>query len=402
MAILATTPNLADLGRQLGQLEQLNLIHLAAVQPELEYIFRHALLQESAYQSLVRADRRRIHRAAGQALEGLFSGQPQSPGLSLQLARHFEEAADDARAIHYYTLAGDAALALYANVEAVAAYTCALAAAERLPADAERSPTAVETWQRLFTGRGRALELNSQFDAALANYQAMARRAEMLGNRRLALTAAVATGQLYATATPLFDPPQAERMADAALAEARALGDETTEAKILWNQLNLYRFTQRNPQARISGERSLEIANRLGLQEQAALDLNDLIHVYADLGLWPLAHQAADDAGRLWRGAGQHRHVGRQPGHHGPLQQPAGRFRHRAQPGPGVPTRLSAAIGNLWGQSYSISGMTWPYWYSGQTRPCHRNEPGGPARWAPGRVCGGRSPRPGAPGLHFR
>src|SRR5690349_5184404 len=104
MLILTNIQKLAELGRQMGRLEQLNLIRLAAAQPELEYTFCHALLQEGAYQSLLRADRRRIHLAAGQALESLAADKPPSAGLWLQLARHFAEASDQARAVHYYTL----------------------------------------------------------------------------------------------------------------------------------------------------------------------------------------------------------------------------------------------------------------------------------------------------------
>jgi len=365
MTALETRQNPAELGRQLSQLEQLDLIRLAAVRPELEYVFRHALLEESAYHTLVRADRRRIHRAAGQALEILFSDNPQSSGLSLQLARHFEEAADDARALRYYVLAGDAAAAQYANTEAVTAYTRALDAAERTTLGAQPSPTPIETWQHLFASRGRALELNSQYLEALANYEAMARRAEALGSRHLALSAAVSIGQLYATATPLFDPPQAERMAEVALSEARALGDEGTEAKILWNQLNLYRFTRRNSQARLSGEQSLEIANRLGLKEQAALTLNDLIHIYSALGLWAQARQAADDAGRQWRALGNRAMLADSLATTSLYSSLVGDFATalgRAQEA----QQLSVTIGNLWGQSYSFSGMALPNWYLGQ------------------------------------
>ena len=299
-----------------------------------------------------------MHLAAGQALEALFSGAAQPLEFSLQLARHFEEATEDARAVYYYALAGDAARALYANTEAVAAYGGALACAERSSTDAA-------TWEHLFMWRGRALELNSQYDGALANYQAMARRAETLGDRHLALTAAVASGQLYATATPLFDPPLAERLAEAALAEARALGDEATEAKILWNQLNLYRFTQRNPQARVLGERSLEIARRLDLKEQAALALNDLIHVYADLGLWAEARTTAEAAAGAWRELGNTAMLAdclSTTALYGSLLGEFSTALSQAREA----QWLSVAIGNLWGQSYSFSGMVWPYWYTGQ------------------------------------
>ena len=356
MTDLTPLPDVDTLTRQLAHIERANLIRLAGAEPELEYIFRHALVQESAYQSLVRADRRRVHRAAGLALEALSNGAP-TLGLALQLARHFEEAADDPRAIHYYALAGDAALKLFANAEAVAAYSRALAAAQR-------SSTTRETWEHLFSRRGRALELNSQYDTALANYQAMAQRAAALGDRRLGLAAAVAIGQLYATTTPLYDPAQAESMADSALAEARALGDEAAEAKILWNQLNLFRFTQRNPRARVVGEESLAIAQRLGLQEQAALDLNDLIHVYVDLGLWPEGQQAAAQVGRLWRELGNTAMLADSLATVSLYTSLRGDFAAALSQAEEA-YRLSLSIGNLWGQSYSLSGMTWPHWYTG-------------------------------------
>jgi tetratricopeptide (TPR) repeat protein len=358
MSLLTTTDNFASLTDQLAQLEQRGLIRLAIAQPELAYLFRHALLQESAYTSLLRANRRLIHRAAGQALEEALAGQPPTPELMLPLARHFEEAGDDPRALSYYTQAGDAALALYGNAEAVAAYTRALACAGR-------TPSPLETWQHLFGSRGRALELNSEFEAALANYQSMAQRGEALAQRRLVLAAAVASAQLFATATPLFDPSQAERMSAEALAEARALDDAATEAKILWNQLNLYRFTQRLPQARVCGEASLAIARRLGLTEQAALNLNDLIHVYADMGLWALADEAAAQASRLWRELDNTAMLAdclTTTSLYSSLQGHFAESLRLAQES----QRQSMAIGNVWGQSYSFSAMSYPLWYTAQ------------------------------------
>ena len=48
----------------LNALESGGLIEIAALQPELEYLFRHALVQEAAYSSLLKQDRRALHRAA--------------------------------------------------------------------------------------------------------------------------------------------------------------------------------------------------------------------------------------------------------------------------------------------------------------------------------------------------
>ena len=352
---------------QLSRLEQANLIRLASTQPELAYLFRHALVQESVYQTLVRVDRRRVHRAVGEALEALLAGREPPAELAPLLARHFQEAGDHARALRYYTLAGDLALAVYANAEAVAAYGSALSAAERISVGAERASAAAPAaaWQHLFEARGRALELNAQYDEALANYRAMASRAQALADPHLALAATVAESQLYATPTILFDLPRAEQMVRAALAEARALGDEPAEAKILWSQINLFRFTRRVEQARECGEQSLAIARRLGLTAQAAATLNDLVHIYAALGRWPEFEQASAEAQRLWRALGNSAMLADSLSSASLYNTMRGQFA-LALSQAAEAHQLALAIGNLWGQSFSLSDMCWPYWYLGR------------------------------------
>ncbi len=53
-------------------LEAGGLIRLAAVAPDLAYLFRHALLQDAAYASLLRADRKLLHRLVAEKLEALY------------------------------------------------------------------------------------------------------------------------------------------------------------------------------------------------------------------------------------------------------------------------------------------------------------------------------------------
>ena len=50
---------------QLDQLESAGLVRLVHVQPELEYLFRHNLVQDAAYSSLLRQDRKRLHMLIG-------------------------------------------------------------------------------------------------------------------------------------------------------------------------------------------------------------------------------------------------------------------------------------------------------------------------------------------------
>jgi tetratricopeptide (TPR) repeat protein len=102
---------------ELGRLEASGLIQIAALQPELEYLFRHALVQEAAYASLLKQDRRALHRAAAEAI---LAQHPDREGeLASVLALHFELAGENARSAEYLAMAGDHALERFANREAI-------------------------------------------------------------------------------------------------------------------------------------------------------------------------------------------------------------------------------------------------------------------------------------------
>src|SRR5713226_1549384 len=96
---------------QLGLLEGAGLIQLASIQPELEYSFRHVLVKDAAYHSLVKSDRRALHQAVGETLERQYAAGRDSTGGVFYplLAFHFAGAGDTRRAQRYYTLAGEAA-----------------------------------------------------------------------------------------------------------------------------------------------------------------------------------------------------------------------------------------------------------------------------------------------------
>src|SRR5712691_2614041 len=114
------------LSAQLSTLEASGLIRLAQLEPEIEYLFRHALIQEAAYHSLVKGNRRMLHQAVGESLENLNPARLDTPALAPVLARHFAEAGDQARALRYYALAGQAAAKTYATAEAIHHFSRAL------------------------------------------------------------------------------------------------------------------------------------------------------------------------------------------------------------------------------------------------------------------------------------
>jgi len=102
---------------ELGRLEASGLIQIAALQPEFEYLFRHALVQEAAYASLLKQDRRALHRAAAEAI--LAQHPDRERELASVLALHFEQAGENARAAECLVTAGDHALERFANREAI-------------------------------------------------------------------------------------------------------------------------------------------------------------------------------------------------------------------------------------------------------------------------------------------
>jgi ABC-type transport system substrate-binding protein/class 3 adenylate cyclase len=114
----------------LSELQRLDLVVEERRRPAPEYRFRHGLVQEAAYASLLDQRRRDLHRIVGTALEELH-GHELSEAYGL-LARHFAEADEPKKAARYLLEAGDAARAVYADEEAIAHYRRALSFLDRL------------------------------------------------------------------------------------------------------------------------------------------------------------------------------------------------------------------------------------------------------------------------------
>jgi ABC-type transport system substrate-binding protein/class 3 adenylate cyclase len=113
----------------LSELRWLELVDEERAGPAPEYRFRHGLVQEVAYGTLLEADRRDLHLRVGEALEELHRDSPAEVyGL---LARHFAEADEPERAAEYLLKAGDASRAAYADEDAIALYRRALGFMER-------------------------------------------------------------------------------------------------------------------------------------------------------------------------------------------------------------------------------------------------------------------------------
>lgn len=105
------------------------------------YFFRHALVQETAYQSLLKGDRRRLHRAIAITLE---QDPARADAADAELARHFSEAKDDEKTFVYAERAGDSAARVFAFAEATHFYQLALGAVSRTPTGPDQSRRRVD------------------------------------------------------------------------------------------------------------------------------------------------------------------------------------------------------------------------------------------------------------------
>src|SRR5262245_4840542 len=124
----------AELAAALDQLVASELVFRRGVAPAATYIFKHALVRDAAYESLLRKRRRSLHARVANTIEARFAQTLETqPEL---VARHFSEAGLPEKAIGYWLQAGRLAAARSANVEAIAHLRAGLACIDGLPPSA--------------------------------------------------------------------------------------------------------------------------------------------------------------------------------------------------------------------------------------------------------------------------
>lgn len=138
-ALLATVAGLdeAELDRQLEALVAGEFVHRRGVGPKARFVFKHALIQDAAYDSLLRASRREYH---GRIADALVASFPQVCEAQPELvALHFAEAARYEQALAYGIAAARSAARRSANAEAVQHLRRCLKALGSLPAGLARN-----------------------------------------------------------------------------------------------------------------------------------------------------------------------------------------------------------------------------------------------------------------------
>ncbi len=131
--LLSAVTSLQDekLEAALRKLTDAELLSVQGIPPEANYRFRHALIQDTAYQSLLKSKREQYHRQIAQTLVERFADRAEAqPQL---LAHHYTEANLKREAIPQWQLAGQQAVQRSANFEAVSHFSRALELLKTLP-----------------------------------------------------------------------------------------------------------------------------------------------------------------------------------------------------------------------------------------------------------------------------
>jgi tetratricopeptide (TPR) repeat protein len=131
-----------DMLSALSLLEQADIIYRVGISPYLRFAFKHALLRDAIYDSLLRSKRQQIHADIAAILEHDFpelaENQPEI------LAYHYQEAGNYQLAIRCWFKSGQRALAHSANVEAIAHFRKALQPLNALPETPERTKQEID------------------------------------------------------------------------------------------------------------------------------------------------------------------------------------------------------------------------------------------------------------------
>jgi tetratricopeptide (TPR) repeat protein len=173
-------------------LQGLEFIYEKRLFPELEYVFKHALTQEVAYNSLLQKRRKEIHEKIAQAIEAIYAGRLEE--FFEMLAYHYSKSENPEKAHQYLKLSGDKAMKNYSNSEALQFYQEAIVSLDRM-SDTEENKSE-QTAVRL-SMTGPMLYLNWP-EGSLQNLQEGARLSKELGDERSLANFLSFTGVYYA------------------------------------------------------------------------------------------------------------------------------------------------------------------------------------------------------------
>lgn len=244
----------------LNTLESAGLVRIAQLEPDLEYLFRHALVREAAYASILSVDQKKLHLEVGEAIELLYPDRLSE--YAAMLSHHYGEAGDAEKALKYCTLAGESALAAYANQEAENHFRCGLGLVNE---DSKKA--------KLLHLLGEALYRQSRYDETLKTWYEGIQSYQQLGEDD-------EVARLYARSARAAwhggDQPEGLRLSQEGLAAVEGMADSPAKAMLIHEAARAYHFNGFPDEAEPLCRQALEMAERLNAPEIQADALTTL------------------------------------------------------------------------------------------------------------------------------
>ncbi len=282
---------------QLDTLEAKGLVRPVVYRPELEYLFRHWLVQDAAYGSLLKQERRELHRQVGTALEALYPERHDE--LAGTLAMHFEQAADTDKALEYLVAAGRYALDRNALQEAFSAYergAAILAAVPDTEAGAERRR---RLGVEIALGRVRAGYSFLSMEDAISGLESILPEAEALADPDLLAPLHLMLALTRLQAGEHASDPTVKRSLDRVTEIGEAIGDPSLRAMPLALSGLMQVFSGPIREGVATLEEAVPLMERREDFIGASFARGALAIGYAQLGEWDKAEAAVQSANEI-------------------------------------------------------------------------------------------------------
>lgn len=242
-----------ELRTHLTNLVGIEVLYEKALYPELEYIFKHALTQEVAYESLLKQRRREIHGRIARAIEEIYADRLEQHYELL--AHHWELSDSPNRAIEYLVLAGEKSNLSQAANTAVNFFSRALNHIEK----SDKAPDP-KLMIRIREGRAGPLHAMGKIEESLGDREEVIRLARETGDQQTVLRCLTEIPTLIWN-TKIKD--KAPYFYEQGIELARSLGDTSAEARIMGHYAN-WRFVWEGSDEYKNIKQALSLAEKSG------------------------------------------------------------------------------------------------------------------------------------------
>jgi tetratricopeptide (TPR) repeat protein len=220
-----------ELKSHLINLQGLEFIYEKQLFPELEYIFKHILTQEVAYNSLLTKRRNEIHENIGAAIETIYTDRLEE--FYEMLAYHYSKAESHEKAAHYLKLSGIKAVGKHSPWEAFQFYKNAIKEIKQLPESEDNKRAQIEVSLLMYF----PMMFLGQPEGAVEILQEGGRLSKEVGDERSLVSF---YGKLALHYHQMGDPLQGIEYGETAFQLAEKMQDIELMAATAWDLYNVY------------------------------------------------------------------------------------------------------------------------------------------------------------------